>query len=141
MGIVQTNKPHDMNIIEANNLVYKYNSKQLVFNNISVHVPVGSIYGFLGANGAGKTTTLKLLLGLLKKQKGEIKIFDKTIEKNRIEILKDIGSLIETPSIYSHLTAAENLTIWQKVYQCNPKRINEVSVLAESPLFAGLGGN
>jgi ABC-type multidrug transport system ATPase subunit len=95
-------------------------------NNINLKVPQGSIYGFLGPNGAGKTTTLKLILGLLKKQEGEILIFNKQFEENRIEILKNIGSLIESPSLYAHLTAKENLKIWQKIYQCENSRIDEV---------------
>ena len=112
--------------IETNNLSYKFSGTDPVLNNINLRVPEGSIFGFLGPNGAGKTTTLRLLLGLLKKQKGTIKIFNKSFDTSRIEILKDIGSLIETPSVYSHLTATENLVILQKIYQCPRTRIKEV---------------
>lgn len=115
-----------MNIIEAKNLYYKYSQKQLVLDNISMNVPEGSLYGFLGPNGAGKTTTLKLILGLLKKQKGEIKIFSKNFESARTEILEKVGNLIEAPSIYSHLNAKENLLVYQKLYNCPKSRINEV---------------
>ena len=69
---------------------------------------------------------MKLILGLLKKQQGTISVFGKPFNENRIEILKNIGSLIEAPSLYAHLTARENLLIWQKVYQCPKERINEV---------------
>lgn len=79
-------------------------------------VAEGSIYGFLGPNGAGKSTTLKMLLGLVHPTEGEIKIFGKKVtSKNRIEILKNIGSLIEMPSYYGHLTAKENLKICQTI--------------------------
>lgn len=115
-----------MNIIETNNLTHRFSEKEIVLNNIAIQVPEGSIYGFLGPNGAGKTTTLKLILGLLKKQQGTISVFGKPFNENRIEILKNIGSLIEAPSLYAHLTARENLLIWQKVYQCPKERINEV---------------
>ncbi|MEI9956265.1 MAG: ATP-binding cassette domain-containing protein [Ferruginibacter sp.] len=71
-----------------------------------------------GANGAGKTTTLRLLLGLLKKQQGDIFIFNKPMNKHRMELLKTIGSMIESPSFYGHLTATENLQLLQKIYQC-----------------------
>jgi ABC-2 type transport system ATP-binding protein len=115
-----------MYCIETNNLSYRFSQDQLVLNNINLLVPTSSIYGFLGANGAGKTTTLRLILGLLKKQKGEISIFGKSFENERRGILKEIGSLIESPSIYGHLTATENLQVLQKVYQCPIKRISEV---------------
>lgn len=114
-----------MNCIETNNLTYKFSGNETVLNNINLQIPQGSIYGFLGPNGAGKTTTLRLILGLLKKQQGTISIFNKSFDANRIEILKNIGSLIEAPSLYAHLTARENLEILQKVYQCPKERINE----------------
>lgn len=115
-----------MYCIETANLTHHFSGKEKVLNDINLQIPQGSIFGFLGPNGAGKTTTLKLILGLLKKQEGTISIFDKPFEKNRIETLKNIGSLIEAPSLYNHLTAKENLKIWQKVYQCQVARIDEV---------------
>jgi len=115
-----------MYCIETKNLSHRFSEKEVVLNNIELQVPEGSIYGFLGPNGAGKTTTLKLILGLLKKQEGSISIFGKPFDKHRIEILKQVGSLIESPSLYTHLTANENLKIWQKVYQCPMSRIDEV---------------
>lgn len=115
-----------MYCIETQNLNYKFSEEEIILNAVNLQVPAGSIYGFLGPNGAGKTTTLRLVLGLLKKQEGVIKIFNKAFEKNRTDILKNVGSLIESPSIYSHLTAAENLQVLQKVYQCSEKRIGEV---------------
>ena len=115
-----------MNCIETQNLTYKFSENETVLNNINLQIPEGSIYGFLGPNGAGKTTTLRLVLGLLKKQQGSISIFNKSFGENRIEILKNIGSLIEAPSLYVHLTARENLEILQKVYQCPKERIEEV---------------
>ena len=115
-----------MNCIETNNLTYKYSEQEVVVNNISLQVPEGCIYGFLGKNGAGKTTTLRLLLGLLKRQEGSIKIFNRSFDENRIEILKQTGSLIESPSFYAHLSAKDNLKILQKIYQCPTQRIEEV---------------
>jgi ABC-2 type transport system ATP-binding protein len=115
-----------MNCIETKDLSYRFSTDQLILDKINLQVPKGSIYGFLGPNGAGKTTTLRLILGLLKKQEGNIHLFGKTFEKDRISILKNIGSMIESPSIYSHLTATENLLLLQKVYQCPVGRISEV---------------
>lgn len=115
-----------MNCIETIDLTHKFSERETALSRVNLQVGEGNIYGFLGPNGAGKTTTLKLILGLLKKQTGDIRIFGKSIEKNRVEILKRIGSMIESPSIYGHLTAIENLQILQKVYNCPKNRIAEV---------------
>ena len=115
-----------MYCIETQHLSYKFSEKETVLTDINLQVPQGSIYGFLGPNGAGKTTTLRLILGLLRKQEGAIHVFNKPFEKNRLEILKNTGSLIESPSFYGHLTAAENLILLQKVYRCATTRIGEV---------------
>ena len=112
--------------IEAIDVSHHFSKGEKVLNNINFSVKTGSIYGFLGPNGAGKTTTLRLILGLLKKQEGEINVFGKPFEQNRTAILRGIGSLIESPSLYGQLTAAENLLVWQKVYQCSKNRIQEV---------------
>jgi lantibiotic transport system ATP-binding protein len=115
-----------MYTVATNQLTHHFSASEKVLNDVHLQVPQGSIYGFLGPNGAGKTTTLKLVLGLLKRQQGSIEIFGKAFEKNRNTILKDIGSLIESPSLYGHLTATENLLVWQKIYQCPKSRIAEV---------------
>lgn len=112
--------------ISTQKLTYRFSPNETVLNNIQLQVPKGSVYGFLGPNGAGKTTTLKLILGLLRKQEGTIVVFNQDFEKNRNVILKKVGSLIEAPSLYAHLTAKENLAIWQKIYQCSKERIDEV---------------
>ena len=112
--------------IETTGLSHRFSGNAPVLNNISLQVPKGSIYGFLGPNGAGKTTTLRLLLGLITKQQGDIRVFGKSFEQNRIATLKEIGSMIESPSLYAHLTARENLLLLQKLYQCPVSRIDEV---------------
>lgn len=113
-------------VIQTTNLNFFFNSSSKTLDDVNLTVPAGSIYGFLGPNGAGKTTTLRLLLGLLKKQDGTIEIFGKSFERNRIEILKRLGSLIEQPSLYLHLTAKENLEVFRVIYGCAKSRITEV---------------
>lgn len=112
--------------IETSALTYHYSAREKVLDDISLRVPEGSIYGFLGPNGAGKTTTLKLLLGLLKNQQGDIHVFGKDIRTHRTEILRNTGSLIEMPSLYSQLTATENLEVLRKIYDAPKARIGEV---------------
>ncbi|HEY4989294.1 MAG TPA: ATP-binding cassette domain-containing protein, partial [Opitutaceae bacterium] len=112
--------------VETQGLFHSYSSGGIVLNGINLQVPTGSIYGFLGPNGAGKTTTLRLILGLLRKQRGTISLFGKGAETHRIEILRRVGALIESPSLYEHLTATENLALLQKVYRCPKGRIRHV---------------
>jgi ABC-2 type transport system ATP-binding protein len=112
--------------IETKNINHYFSKNNPTLTNINLKVPQGSIFGFLGKNGAGKTTTLKLILGLLEKQQGEIKLFDKDLKTDRIEILQRTGSLIESPSFYGHLSAVQNLSILQKIYKCPKERIQEV---------------
>ena len=76
-----------------------------------MNVPKGAIYGFVGANGAGKTTILKLIMGLLNPISGEITVMGNHIPAERHKILKKIGSIIETPIFYDHLSAEENLRL------------------------------
>ncbi|EFH08512.1 ABC transporter ATP-binding protein [Clostridioides difficile] len=112
-------------IIRTQRLSKEYN-KIFRVKDIDLRVPKGAVYGFLGPNGAGKSTTLKMLLGLAKPTQGNINILGKELnEKNRISILKDIGSLIESPSYYGHLTGLENMIIMQRLLDLPKKNINE----------------
>lgn len=114
------------NIITTNALTKKYDHKKVV-NTLDLHVPEGSVYGFLGPNGAGKSTTLKMLLGLVKPTGGEIRVFGKKLsQENRLEILKQTGSLIEAPSYYGHLSGKENLRIICKLKNVPEKDIMRV---------------
>src|SRR4051812_8688199 len=118
-------------IIETRRLYFAFQAKQKILDDLNLQVPTGSIYGFLGPNGAGKTTTLRLILGLLKKQEGDITLFGRNFKANRIDILRRIGSLIEQPSLYLHLTGKENLEVFRLTYQTNKNRIDEVLQLVQ----------
>lgn len=98
-------------VITTDSLTKKYGKKDVV-KNLDLRVPGGSIYGFLGPNGAGKSTTMKMILGLTKPTKGEIMVLGNEVnEKNRLSVLRNTGSLIESPSYYGHLSGVENLEI------------------------------
>lgn len=113
-------------IVKTNGLTKKYGSFYSV-KNLNMSVRENTIYGFLGPNGAGKSTTLKMLLGLAHPTSGEIDISGKRFtQKNRLEILKNVGSLIESPSYYGHLTARENLKIYSTILSLPEKNIDEV---------------
>jgi ABC-type multidrug transport system ATPase subunit len=113
-------------IIKTTGLSYHYSKDIQTLFDIDLEVEKGSIYGFLGPNGSGKTTTLSLLLGLLNNQKGDIEIFGEHLHTSRIQSLKKIGSLIESPSLYGHLTAKENLEVYRELYGVTKTRIAEV---------------
>ena len=83
----------------------------MVLHQLSLRVPESGIYGFLGLNGAGKTTTIRLLLGLIKADAGSINLFGKPFSH---DLLRRIGSLVEMPSLYSHLTGRENLEVTRR---------------------------
>lgn len=102
-------------ILETNHLVKKHRAAYRV-KDVNLRVPEHSVYGFLGPNGAGKTTTLKLILGLIKPDEGDISVFgQKVTAANRLAVLRQTGSLIENPGGYGHLTGLENMQIVQKL--------------------------
>lgn len=113
-------------IISTSHLSKKYGSVLRV-NDLDLRVPEGCIYGFLGPNGAGKSTTLKMILGLVRPTAGDIAVFgEPMMRRNRLAILKQVGSLIESPSYYGHLSGEENLRIVQTMRGVPEKNIREV---------------
>ena len=115
-----------MNIVETRGLCKQYGQAMRV-KQLNLSVPEGAVYGFLGPNGAGKSTTLKMVLGLARPTAGEITVFGKPVNpRNRIAILKQVGSLIESPSYYGHLTGEENLRIVQTLRGAPERDIKEV---------------
>ena len=113
-------------IIQTRQLSYSFGKAIPTLREINLEVPRGSVYGFLGPNGAGKTTTLRLLLGLLRNQQGSLHVFGQPFGTHRLEILRRLGSLIEQPSLYGHLSAKENLEIYRRIYNVSKSRIAEV---------------
>lgn len=112
-------------IIETAGLTKQYGSRKAV-DKVNLHIRKGDIYGFLGPNGAGKTTTIRMLLGLIRPSAGAIRIFGKDLRKDRLGILGKVGSLVESPSYYGHLTAYENLEVQRRILGVSKNRIDEV---------------
>lgn len=112
-------------IVETKNLTKQFGREQAV-TGLDIKIPKGEIYGFLGPNGAGKTTTIRMLLGLMKPTNGSIQIFNKDLNKDKKVILQKVGSLVENPSYYPHLTAYENLEAIRKIVGAKKTRIAEV---------------
>ncbi|HEX3027954.1 MAG TPA: ABC transporter ATP-binding protein [Clostridia bacterium] len=111
--------------IEIRNLTKNYGSFKAV-DNLNIHVPEGKIYGFLGRNGAGKTTTIRMIMGLIRPDKGEIMVYGKDVCKNRLWAARNMGAIVEIPGFYENLPARANLDITAEMYGINKKRIEEV---------------
>lgn len=96
--------------IKTVNFSKKYGTINVV-NNLNLSIKCGEIVGFLGLNGAGKTTTMRMMLGLIKPTSGECYIKGKKLDLCNLEVLNEIGYIIETPYSYPDLTVRENLEI------------------------------
>lgn len=113
-------------MVETKDLTKQYGHKEVV-KDVDLKVPKSCVYGFMGPNGAGKSTTLKMLLGLTKKSAGQVTINGTSVNRrNRIEILRETGSLIESPSYYGHLTGRENLEIVRTLKNVPKQEIDQV---------------
>lgn len=97
-------------IVQTNHLTKTISGKELV-KDVNIHMKKGEIYGFLGPNGAGKTTVMKMLANLWKPTEGTIEIFGETLTPRSYEVLKRMGSIIEFPTFYEHMTGYENLKL------------------------------
>ena len=111
-------------VIETNALTRRY-GKRTAVDRVDLCVPRGEIYGFLGPNGAGKTTTIRMLLGLIRPTAGTVRLFGENFHRHRMSVLRRVGSLVEAPSYYGHLTGAENLEVVRRLLGAPKKRIAE----------------
>lgn len=93
---------------------------------LGLAVPAGAVYGFLGPNGAGKTTTIRLLLGLLRPQQGTIELFGDTLDTRHRAALARVGALVESPSLYPHLSGRQNLEVTRRLLGVPGTRIDDV---------------
>lgn len=97
-----------MDAIQTIGLCKRYGNKNAV-NNLSIQVPKGSVYGFIGRNGAGKSTTQRMICGLASPTTGEIKLFERPVTDPAVR--RKIGTLIEQPGIYPGMSALENVIL------------------------------
>ncbi|GAC66913.1 ABC transporter ATP-binding protein [Gordonia soli] len=111
--------------VVTEDLTKRYGSHTVV-DDLALRVPAGSVYGFLGPNGAGKSTTMKMLLSLVTPSEGQIEILGRPMHRGtRREVLPDIGSLIESPPGYGHLTGRENMRVLGRMLDLTDARIAE----------------
>ncbi len=123
-------------MIRTKQLTKKYKSFTAV-SGVSLNIRRGSIYGFLGPNGAGKSTTMKMLLGLTAPTKGSFTIDGKQFPNDRLSILKEVGSFIESPSFYANLTGEENLDIIRRILGLPKRSVADALELVGLTEFGG----
>jgi ABC-2 type transport system ATP-binding protein len=111
--------------IETHDLTRTFGSR-LAVDRLNLTVPCGTIYGFLGPNGAGKTTTIRMLLGLLRPSDGRMVINGEPFTRDRRDLLRGVGAMVESPSLYPHLTGAENLEVTRRLLDLPAGRVPEV---------------
>ncbi|MBA2175211.1 ABC transporter ATP-binding protein [Halobacillus locisalis] len=123
-------------IVQTNNLSKTFKKYKAV-DGVDLRISKGDIYGFLGPNGAGKTTTIRMLLGLMKPSEGDIQLFGQTFDQNKLECLRRMGSLVESPSYYEHLSGRDNLEALRILLQVPKSRIDEVLEIVRLTKDAG----
>lgn len=101
-------------IIKVTSLTKQFRNITAV-DNLSFTVQEGDVYGFLGQNGAGKSTTIRMLLTLISPTQGSMQLFGRDLKHHRIEILSQVGAVIEKPELYKYLSAYENLKLFAKL--------------------------
>lgn len=95
-------------VLEARDLVKVYSGHRAL-DGMHLSVPRGAVLGLLGPNGAGKSTTLRVVLGLVRPTRGEVKLFGRPLAKERLSLLRRVGSLVEGAAFYEQLSAVDNL--------------------------------
>lgn len=114
-----------MKVLEVNN-VYKKLGKRQIIKGISFSIEEGEIFGFLGPNGAGKTTTIRMLVGLIAPNSGDISICGHSISKDKVEALANVGAVVENPEMYTYLTGRQNLNMVADIKKIPRANVEEV---------------
>lgn len=94
--------------LQVSNLNKTINKRHII-KDLNFDVKKGEVFGFLGPNGAGKTTTIRMIVGLTTPTSGDVKVLGRSVLKNRSEVMKDIGAIVENPEFYPFLSGLENL--------------------------------
>ncbi|MED4404209.1 ATP-binding cassette domain-containing protein [Metabacillus fastidiosus] len=116
---------NNISAVKVENLTKTFDGNEVI-KNCNMNVQKGTIYGFLGVNGAGKTTVFKMLSGLLTPTMGNAQVLEMDVMSQRSEILRNIGTIIETPIFYDHLSATENLEIHLAYMEADDTDIDSV---------------
>lgn len=113
-------------LIETRGLRRRFGA-QVAVDNLNLQVPAAGVYGFLGPNGAGKTTAIRMLLGLIRPDAGEVRLFGQPLMSNHRALMSRVGALVEAPSLYPHLTGRENLEVTRRLLG-SPRNLIDVAL-------------
>ena len=122
-------------LIETHKLSHRFGGF-LAVDDLDLAVPSGAVYGFLGPNGSGKTTTIRILLGLLRPQAGQVSIFGLPVPAARREIARQVGSMVETPCLYDHLSGFDNVDLTRRALGLDRAETGRVLDLVELRTYA-----
>lgn len=114
-----------MDVLEVKGLKKRLGKREII-KGINFSVKDGEIFGFLGPNGAGKTTTIRMLVGLIAPNEGEIKICGKDVQKEKEEALKNVGAVVENPELYKYLSGRENLMQIARIRKVSKEEVEEL---------------
>ena len=114
-----------MSILEVKGIAKKLGKREII-KELNFQVNEGEIFGFLGPNGAGKTTTIRMLVGLISYDKGEIRICGEDLGKNKEKALKSVGAVVENPELYNYLSGKENLMQIARIRKVSKEEIDEL---------------
>lgn len=114
-----------MDVLEVKGLKKRLGEREII-KGINFSVKDGEIFGFLGPNGAGKTTTIRMLVGLIAPNEGEIKICGKDVQKEKEEALKNVGAVVENPELYKYLSGRENLMQIARIRKVSKEEVEEL---------------
>lgn len=113
-------------LIETHGLTRRFGDRVAV-DELNLSVPAAGVYGFLGPNGAGKTTAIRMLLGLIRPNAGEVRLFGVPMTRDRASLMRRVGALVESPSLYPHLTGRENLEVTRRLLGA-PRHLIDVAL-------------
>lgn len=121
-------------ILKTDNLSKRYGKKNLILDSVSMNVPKGSIYGFVGKNGAGKTTLMRVISGLNNPTSGSYSVCGADFRNSEIcKVRKKVGAVVETPSIYLDMNAKDNLRLQYKLRGIAPDKLYDILTLVGLP--------
>jgi ABC-2 type transport system ATP-binding protein len=114
-----------MNVLDVKGVKKKLGKREII-KELNLTVEEGEIFGFLGPNGAGKTTTIRMLVGLIEPNEGDISIYGHNVQKDKEEALRYVGAVVENPELYKYLSGRENLMQIARIRGVSKEEVQEL---------------
>ena len=114
-----------MKVVEVKGVKKKLGKREII-KGLDLSVNEGEIFGFLGPNGAGKTTTIRMLVGLISPNEGEIVVCGKSVLSEKEQALKNVGAVVENPELYKYLSGRENLMQIARIRKVSKEEVEEL---------------